>query len=321
MSFEIKRAALVGAGAVGSTIASRLYKRYGDDFSIIAKGERASRLAGGLCVNQEVFYPRIISGDVECDKPDLILVCVKNYALEQTIEDIRPLVGEHTLILSLLNGVSAVPRLIEEFGESRVLYGIVMRTDADRLKRSVTYTTMGEIQFGYEKNEPISPEVAAVQEYFDAADVTNKVYPDMKRMLWRKWLVNVGANQVSLLTAAKFKYFGMIPEISDLMRIAMDEILLLAQHEKVNLTVEDRDAMIRVLINYPPEKKTSMLQDLEARRKTEIDCFAGTVMKYGREWGIPTPVNEAMYYAIKSREKVYLSQKAEEEEAAKGWTR
>ena len=56
MSFEIKRAALVGAGAVGSTIASRLYKRYGDDFSIIAKGERASRLAGGLCVNQEVFY-------------------------------------------------------------------------------------------------------------------------------------------------------------------------------------------------------------------------------------------------------------------------
>ena len=68
--------------------------------------------------------------------------------------------------------------------------------------------------------------------------------------------------------------------------------------------------MIEVLLNYPPEKKTSMLQDLEAGRQTEIDYFAGTVVKFGRECGVPTPVNETMWCLVKAREKVNMIERA-----------
>ena len=84
----------------------------------------------------------------------------------------------------------------------------------------------------------------------------------------------------------------------------MDEILTLAQYEQVNVTKEDRDEIIDILIRYPPDKKMSMLQDLEAGRITEIDEYAGTVIRLGEKHGVPTPVNKVLYLTITSREKI-----------------
>ena len=97
------------------------------------------------------------------------------------------------------------------------------------------------------------------------------------------------------------------------MKISMDEILQIAKCEKINLTEQDRDDIIEMLINYPPHKKTSMLQDIEALRPTEIDYFAGTVVELGKKHGIPTPVNYTLYLAIKAKERVYLDKKQKQE--------
>ena len=82
---------------------------------------------------------------------------------------------------------------------------------------------------------------------------------------------------------------------------------------EIGLTEKDRDDIVQILINYPPEKKTSMLQDIEAKRRTEIDYFAGTVIELGKKTGIVTPVNRILYYAIKAKEKVGLAEKLGEE--------
>ena len=131
----------------------------------------------------------------------------------------------------------------------------------------------------------------------------------MKRGVWRKWMLNVGANQISALTEADYLKFGEIPEIEQVLRLAMHELLIIACYEGVNLSTQDISELIEYLTTYPYPKKTSMLQDILAHRKTEIDYISGDIVRLSRKWNCPCPVNLAMYYLIKSKEACYLSGK------------
>lgn len=299
---------IIGAGAVGSAIGSVMLKHLKNRFFFVAKGSRAQKIKQGLIVNGQKIYPNVTSSasDIQLN---ILFVTVKNYALIDAIPDIKSAINSETIIISLLNGVTAVDELMHAFPNNKVLYGIVMRTDANRLSdENVTFATLGEIQFGEEINNSYSDTVKRVKNVLEECNINHCIYPDMKRMLWKKWMVNVGANQISLLTAAKFKYFRRFDEISKALDLAMQEIVDVAIKMRVNLTVEDKEKMIETLLNYPPEKRTSMLQDLEAKRKTEIDYFGGTVVNLGRCCGVPTPVNEILYYIVKAREKVNIAE-------------
>ncbi len=150
-------------------------------------------------------------------------------------------------------------------------------------------------------------EVVDVEEYLKKAGIKAKVFPDMKRMLWRKWMLNVGVNQASAITDAKFKYFGQTEELLTLFREAMLEVLEIARASHVNLTLEDMEQIEEVIVNFTPDGKTSMLQDVQAKRRTEIDYFAGTVLEYGKKLNIKTPINHVLYLSLKAKEKIFLS--------------
>lgn len=302
----VEEVAIIGAGAVGASYGSVFLKNGINKFSFVANGARAERLKNeGIIVNNERLFPNIATKENH-GKIKLLMVLVKNYSLDASIEDIRTVIDDDTIILSLLNGVTAVDEMKKAFPNNKVLYGIVMRTDANRTEENIIFKTLGEIQFGEEENIHFSDTVSDVIRIFEANNINYHVYEDMKRMLWRKWMVNIGANQISLLTSAKFKYFEEFEEIQIALDRAMQEIVDIAKKKEIHLTTKDKEDMIHTLINYPPEKKTSMLQDLEAGRKTEIDYFGGTVIKLGKECGVPTPVNEILYYIVKAREKVNL---------------
>lgn len=305
----MNRIGIIGAGAIGCSLGSALYRTYGDRFCFVARGKRAEKLRkNGVTVNGVQLYPKVYSEPDE-EGLDLILLCVKNYSLKETLGDIVPLVSEKTVILPLLNGVTAVEEVRKVFPHNVVPYGIVLRTDAERIGKNVTVTLHGEVQIGFARDESVTTDLEEIRQLLLHAGINCNVYAAMRYMLWRKWMVNIGANQVSALTDAKFKYFGEIDEIIVLLRAAIQEILEIAQKLDIGLTEQDREDIVQMLINYPPEKKTSMLQDIEAKRQTEIDYFAGTVVKMGEQVGVPTPVNRVMYYALKAREKVGLAER------------
>lgn len=300
---------IIGAGAVGSSLGDAMSGSLGSGLAFVANGERAARLrSNGIKINGREWHPRVVGKESGC-KIEILFVLTKNYSLDDAIPDIKSVVNQDTVVVSLLNGVTAVDKLKSALPNNDVLYGIVMRTDANRVSGEVSYSTLGEIQFGEAENVHYSEPVKKVAALLDECGINYHVYEDMVRMLWRKWMVNIGANQVSLLTTAKFKYFKQFPEIASALNLAMQEMVEIAKKKEIHITTKDKEDMIEVLLNYPPEKKTSMLQDLEAGRRTEIDAFAGTVVEYGRECGVPTPVNEIMYYLIKSREQIGIIEK------------
>jgi 2-dehydropantoate 2-reductase len=117
-------------------------------------------------------------------------------------------------------------------------------------------------------------------------------------------MINVGINQGSAVLRAPYGLFQRSEYARDLMVAAMEEVLELSALEGTGLERADIDAWLATLAGLNPEGKTSMLQDVEAGRRTEVDLFAGTVLEIARTHQVPVPVNETLYRIIRALESV-----------------
>lgn len=301
----IKTVGLVGAGSVGSSLIFNMYNKDPENVYLLAKGERAERLSKkGVFVNNNVIHPQVYSDKAQNINIDLLIVAVKTYSLDAVIKDIADLINPETIILPIENGIHATEKLSKAFPDNKVFYGIVLRTDAHRMGRRVFYNTLGEMQFGYADNREIKPEVKEVLDRLTELGINAHVYEDMKKAQWRKWMLNTGASQAAVEIGAECGFFGQVPEIKELMTMLMNEIVAVGKAEGVNIDEKDRDEIIDILINFPPDKKMSMLQDFEAGRPIEIDEYAGEVVRLGEKHGIATPTNKILYLAITARQKI-----------------
>lgn len=303
--FMIKKVGVIGAGSVGSVLISHLYPAYGDNFYLLATGTRAERLRkNGISINDEILTPQVYSDPSQNISLDLLVIAVKSYSLEAVIEDIRPLINKHTIILPLLNGITATDTLKESFPNNPVFYGVMIRTDAHRTGHKVYYITPGEVQLGYAYNCPVLPEVQEVCDTLRNAGINANIYEDMRKIQWRKWMLNTGGSQAAVEIGVECGYFEQVDEIVEIIALCIDEIVELAKAEKVNITKQDRDEIIQFLLGYPAHKKMSMLQDVEAGRPIEIEDYAGTVIRLGKKHNIPTPANRFIYLSIIAKKKV-----------------
>jgi 2-dehydropantoate 2-reductase len=302
---EIQSIALIGAGAIGALYAS-LFQTQGVGITIIASGERAERLRkNGFRVNETDYRPQVVDPSSPQASPHgLVLVAVKYHQLDEAIRLIKPFVGDDTIILSLLNGIDSEERIAKVYGIERLLYSYVVGTDAVREGNAVVYHNTGKIVFGERDGNTASDKVQSVKKAFDRGHIPCEVPTDMMRSMWWKFMVNVGVNQASALLGAPYGVFTRIEEAKAIMEAAMREVIAVSQKLTIGLNEKDLAAWYPVLGRLSPEGKTSMLQDMEAGRKTEVEMFAGTMVRLGRGLGVPVPVNELLFDAIRAREKM-----------------
>lgn len=303
-STEKMNISIIGAGCVGSVIATQLTEQKEANVSFIANGKYKERLIHkGIRVNDKQYWIPIIH---EGQYSDVIFVCVKNYDLEKACKDLEPYVSKDTIIIPLLNSISPTPYIQSVFPENRVLFGYISRIDSYANEDSFCYNLAGDLHFGYANNEIISDEIIRIRDILEKTDFSVYVDQDMIKGVWKKWMLNIGANQISALTNCDYLQFSRIPEIGKILMLAMHEVLILARYENVDLSTKEVLEIMEYLTTYPYPKKTSMLQDIQAHRKTEIDYISGDLLKLSRKWNCPCPVNLTMYYLIKSKEKAYL---------------
>ena len=130
---------------------------------------------------------------------------------------------------------------------------------------------------------------------------------NIKKMVWKKWMLNVAGNSITALTLADYSYFSRSDEIQRLCRNAMHEFLLVAQYENVDLIKKDIDDIINYYVNYRGKKKTSMLEDILHSRPTENEFLAGDLIRLAKKNGISTPMIETLYLLLKIRENQYIT--------------
>ena len=302
---QIKNVAMIGAGAIGGVYAYSLHKLLGDNFAFIANGKRKERLEKvGLYLNGEHFNPKVVSSDEDI-KFDLIIVSVKNYQLQSAIEDMRNLVGKNTIILTLLNGISSRDVLQEEFKDNHVLYGLAIKIDAVKVGNKITQNSKAIIQFGDKYNKTMSEEVLAVKNLLNDAKINNQVFEDMIKTAWTKWMLNIGLNQVSAISGATYGVIKNTPELLTLVNKAMTEVMEVSKAYNINLGDENWASVQDVIDSLDGDGKTSLLQDVENKRKTEVEYFSGTLIKIAKEHNVEVPVNEVLYNFIKAKERNY----------------
>lgn len=294
---------LCGLGALGGMYAARFMETPVDNVRVIADAGRIRRYQQeGVSVNGRILSLSYLRPDEQAPPADLILVAVKWRQLGDAIQAIRSFVGPHTIILSLLNGIESEEVIGGALGMDKVLYSFVVETDATRKGRDIQYGTLGTVVFGERNNESDSLKVAAMREFFERTGVAYRVPENIMRELWWKFMLNVGVNQTSAVMRAPYGRFQQSAEARQAMRLTCREVVRVAEKAGVDLAEEDIETFFPILNNLRPEKKTSMLQDVEACRKTEVEIFGGTVVAMGRRYSVPTPVNETLVNMISAME-------------------
>ena len=207
--------------------------------------------------------------------------------------------GDDTLILSAMNGIESEEQISAAYGREKVLFAVAVGIDAVRQENRITFSQQGKLFFGEARNPNLTERVKGVQYLLDQAGISYEIPDDMIRILWWKFMINVGLNQVSAILGAPYSVFQRSQVAKELIESAMMEVITVAKAAGVNLSEEDIQDFYSFLPSLSPDGKTSMLQDVEAKRKTEVEMFAGKVIELGKKYGIPTPVNQILYKLIK----------------------
>ena len=297
---KIKTVAVLGAGAVGSYVIWGLSNRKDIRLGVIAEGERAERMKKGCIINGITYHPEVWTPQ-EAKGTDLLLVALKYGALPGALESIRTITGEHTTVMSLMNGVDSEEIIAKEIGAAHILHALI-KVASHKEGNGYCFnpeTTIGII-FG-ELTAPYQSErVQAIEDLFADTGLHYRATEYIKEEMWFKFRLNVGNNLPQAVLGAGVGCYRDSMHMKEISNKLREELEAIAAAKGIDIRKADDSSSHGSAV--PPSARYSTLQDLDAGRHTEIDMFSGALIRMGKELGIPTPYNEYTYHIIKALE-------------------
>lgn len=289
---DIKNVLICGLGAIGSIYADKIQKFNPDSLRVLVDEERFERYSSNPIIfnGNELHFNYILPND-DNFKADLVIIATKYDGLSDVIKNMKNFIQSDTVILALLNGVTSEKIIAETYGREKLLYSYFIGHSAVRTGRNVIHDDVNTIVYGSENTADIE-NVQRVKKYFDSVGINYKIPEDIMHSLWLKYMLNVSANQSTAILRLTFGEMLANEKCMDFAINIMKEVQQIAKAEGVKNTDIMIDETIAHLHKMIPEGKTSMLQDVEAGRKTEVDMFAGTVIELGLKHNIQTPYNQ-----------------------------
>ncbi|MBP3657186.1 MAG: ketopantoate reductase family protein [Clostridia bacterium] len=301
---EIRKVGLIGLGAVGMNFGEHLL-RSGADLIVIADEERAARYQQqGVYSNGEKI-PFAYATPAQAKPVDLLIIATKAGGLQGALDTAEGFIGKDTLIICLINGVTSEEMIAERYGARNVLYSVAQGMDATKIGNQLTYTHSGRIVLGEKAPGPVSPRVQAVADYLNAHDVTCQPVEDMVRRQWGKLMLNVGLNQACMVFEGDYAAVQQPGQAREVMLGAMREAQKLAALEGFAISEPEFDEWVAMVDSLSPDGQPSMRQDGEAHRKSEVELFAGTMIRLAKKHGVDVPVNRWLYDRVMEMEAAY----------------
>jgi len=298
---KINDVLILGAGAVGTIVAGKLADA-GYPVNILCDEARKQRYAkDNFIINGKSYAFHYITQEEVQKAPDFIIVATKQYSLKEAISGLDKLVDDHTLVMSLLNGIDSEAMIDDVVGPAKTIPAFIVKTDATKTGNSTVYSAAGVISYG-EPDKTKTPRMDDIAELFEAINMGYRIEEDILKEQWWKYMVNIGMNQVSAVLGAPYGVFQRNAEIRKLAEKAMIETVQVAKAKGIGLDEDMIPGVFEIISKLAPDGMTSMLQDVTAGRKTEVDMLAGQLNEMGKALGVATPVNEVLYLALKTKE-------------------
>jgi 2-dehydropantoate 2-reductase len=299
----------LGAGALGCAIGGTLAAG-GSDVTLIdpfeahvnAINQHGLRIKEGD--NERLVRVKAATGSRGLAPPDLMIVLVKSFHTEEAIKAALPIVGEHTAVMSLQNGMGHEEILAGVVGASHVLAGKTYVGGVLLGPGHVIAGTSGKLTDMGELDGSISERALAIAAEFERAGLPAAVSDNIVGKMWDKLLINVSTGALSAITGLTYGPLYELTEMEATALAAVAEAMAVARAAGARLSVKTpREAWLMASEGLPHEFKTSMLQSLEKGSITEVDFINGAVVRGGRRHGVPTPVNETLLALVKGIER------------------
>jgi 2-dehydropantoate 2-reductase len=298
------RIAVMAAGAVGGYFGARLAAA-GHDVAFVARGAHRDAIrANGLRIDSVLgdvlIKPANVTDDPAGIGPvDIVLFAVKLWDTETAAELSRPLVGPNTRLITLQNGVDAVERLAPILGSDTVVGGIAYIATVIASPGVISQTSQfARLRCGRIDGRS-DAHLAAFANAAAKAGIDIAVSDTINRHRWEKFVFLTALAGITASTRMPIGPLRRDPDTRALFHTLMREVVAVGRAAGVNLAEDFADQQLTFADTVPEGMKASMAHDLERGNRLELDWLSGTVVRLGRQYGVPTPANAAVYAVLK----------------------
>jgi len=312
-----------GAGAIGGLMAAKLAAKGETEVTVIARGPHlAAMQAHGLKLRSEgtetTVHPRCVASAEEAGPQDYVVVTLKAHSLPGAAQQMQPLLGPETAIVSAVNGIPwwyffAFPgehagRRVQSVDPGGVVsallppsraIGAIVYPAADVPEPGVIEHTYGDRFTLGEPSGERTPRITALSEALISAGFKAPIRPKIRDEIWVKLWGNLAFNPISALTGATLDVITSDPGQRGIARAMMIEAQAIGEKLGVRFGI-DVDKRIAGAAEVGAHK-TSMLQDLERGRPMEIDALLGVIVEFAALTGIPAPTCETVLALVRAR--------------------
>ncbi len=293
----------MGAGGIGGYYGGML-ARARHEVSFIARGAHLEAMRNrGLTVKtthvgEFTLSVHATSDPGEIGPVDLVLFCVKGYDTDTAAAQITPLMGPETVVMSLQNGVENEERIGRVVGHEHIIGGTTQVASKLESPGVINQTWVEMMYMGELDGQP-RPRSERLLEAFQQAEVAAQIPPHIGVAMWCK-LVDVGAfASISCVTRLPAGEMLVCPETTKLYYSLVEEGIAVARATGLDMPEDFVGELREMNVDLAPTVRASMYYDLEAGRRLELEDLAGTIVRMGRKHGVATPLNFAMYAALK----------------------
>jgi 2-dehydropantoate 2-reductase len=297
------RIAAMGAGGVGGYFGARL-QQAGHEVSFFARGRHLEAIrSNGLTVESAHgnanLKVRVFEDPAEAGVADVVLFAVKLWDTEAAAERLRPIVGQHTVVIPFQNGVESIERLRKFFPEQSVMGGAAYIGTRIKAPGVIEHSgQMARLQFG-----PLfRSQQRAAESFLEAcktARIQAEIPPDIVKANWEKFVFLVGLSSATAIARAPVGVVRADPDLRWLFEQAMRETWRVGRARGVALADDYVESRLAFADGLHADMKASLLHDLEAGSKLEAPWLCGAVARMSAQQGLDAPVNRTVYAALK----------------------
>jgi 2-dehydropantoate 2-reductase len=293
---------IVGAGSVGGFFGAHLAKNNPNVSFLLRPRTCEAVRKNGLTIRSAggnfTVRPKVSSDPRELPPPDLIILGVKAYDLDEVLDQLEPVLTKKTVILTLQNGVDVEDRILARLHRDCVVGGVAFIYSKIVEPGVIEHYKRGVVAVG-EMMGHKSERVQAIVDVFKQAGIQCRLSEDIRKNKWEKMCWNCVFNPITVLVNDRVAKALDHPEMMGVIRQIVGEVAAVSATLKVPLEPDIAEKTIQAA-QAIRDIHTSMYDDWKADRPTEIDFLNGYIVRKGRELGIPTPVNEALTAMVKT---------------------
>ena len=294
---------ILGTGGVGGYFGAML-ARSGEDVWFVARGKHLEAMQhSGFKLKSTKSYFTVPAGKMsedpaEAGPTDVVLFCVKSFDTESAAARLNPILHEKSVIICLQNGIDNEEKIQRAITKGSVFGGTAYISARITAPGEVTETGgLQRVVYG-PMNGAADDRINNILDIFERAKINASINPDILQELWRKFTFITSMGSMTALSRLTQGEILASAETMDLVFEAMKEVERVGRSKGVNIQHLEREKVIEGIRRFDPNTRSSLYYDLVNERPMEIEALNGTVVRLGKDEGVPTPIHQTIYAAL-----------------------